>query len=66
MRVLQTGVALLVFSGMVLMSGCSEPDEQRDDPSDQTDIPDVTVEHVTETAPQDGLALSALSNGAEA
>lgn len=66
MRVLQTGVALLVFSGMVLMSGCSEPDEQRDDPSDQTDIPDVTVEHVTETAPQDGLALSALSNGENA
>ena len=63
MKILQSIGALCVLTSMVCASACSGGGNAAEEVTEPSAEPEHTLERVTETAPEDGLSLSALSNG---
>ena len=64
---MSTAVALLVFASVIGMTGCSGEENEKDHTSvSEKPSEGEKIELITETAPQDGLNLQALSNGKSA
>ena len=65
--IMSTAVALLVLASVIGMAGCSGEENEKDHTSvSEKPSEEEKIELITETAPQDGLNLQALSNGKSA